>query len=465
MSYKIKERVKAIIIYILAITGLIQVGILWSYQNQGTPTSFLNGLFNRTPQISSQTASEKLFVPDRLILTDGSSTHWVIEPSNSHYKALWEEASKELYQAVSGKVGITRTDDKWSDIIETKSFLIDFGYTLKTDLLSWFFNVDGAPKQFPDIKKILIKPDIVDENSITLYIYDDRGYVYASDPVNWGRAAELDSLLNEISGSENKYRDYWTFSGTNMGEGVDEPDTVYVIGAPKYWPYFNISMSTYAALNNEDELAGTILGYEKDRYSKSRDDSDTIEFGYGNNIYRYYNDGYLTYRYLGSTEYTDKKGVGEALINAYKLIARIQTASKMSTDIRLTDIKDNSDGSYTFGFDYRIDGMPVKIGVGSKDGSAKKLEHAISIKADGKRVMECDWLLWEFAKETGAKYNDRFMDLLDSNGINFTDLSIRDIAAGYFVGSTDVGTLKPALIVRQKNKDDLLLNMLPETGD
>jgi hypothetical protein len=465
MSYKLKERLKEIIIYILAITGLIQVGILWSYQNQGTPTSFLNGLFDRTPQISNQTASEKLFMPDRFILTDGSSTHWVIEPANGHYKSLWEEASKELYQAVSGKADITRTDDKWSDIIETKSFLIDFGYNLKPDLLSWFLNVDGAPKQFPDIQKILIKPDIVDENSITLYICDDNGYVYTSDSVNWGKAAELDSLLNEISGSENKYRDYWTFSGTNMGEGVDEPDTIYVIGAPKYWPYFNVSMSTYAILNNEDELAGTILGYEKDRYSKSRDDSDTVEFGYGNNIYRYYTDGYLTYRYLGSTEYTDKKGVGEALINAYKLIARIQAALKISTDIRLTEIKENSDGSCTFGFDYRIDGMPVKVSVGSKDGGAKKLEHAISIRADGKRVMECDWLLREFAKGTSANYNDRFMDLLDNNGINFTDLSIRDIAAGYFVGSADVGTLEPALIVRQKNKDDLLLNMLPETGD
>lgn len=465
MSHKLKERLKAIIIYILAITGLIQVGILWSYQNQGTPTSFLNGLFNRTPQINNQTASEKLFVPDRFILTDGSSTHWVIDPANSHYKSLWDEASKELYQAVSGKVGITRTAEKWSDIIETKSFLIDFGYSLKPDLLSWFLSVDGAPKQFPDIKKMLIKPDIVDENSITLYICDDNGYVYASDPVNWGKAGELDGLLNDITDSEGRYRDYWTFSGTNIGEGMDEPDAIYVIGAPKYWPYFNISMSTYAALNNEDELAGMILGYEKDRYSKSRDDSNTIEFGYGSNIYRYYTDSYLTYRYLGSTEYTEKKGVGEALINAYKLIARIQSALKMSSDIRLTGIDENSDGSCTFGFDYRLNGMPVKVSVGSKDAGGAKLEHAISITADSKRVLECDWLLREFAQGKNANYNDRFMDLLDFNGINFTDLSIRDIAAGYFVGSTDEGTLEPALIVRQKNKDDLLLNMVPETGD
>lgn len=465
MSYKLKERLKAIVIYILALTGLIQVGILWGYQNQGTPTSFLNDFFNRSPRISNETASEKLFVPDRFILTDGSSTHWVVDPANSHYKSLWDEASKALYPAVSGEVGITRTNEKWSDIIETKSFLLDFGYSLKPDLLSWFFSVDGAPKQFPDIQKLLIKPDIVDENSITLYIYDQNGNVYASEPVNWAKAGEFDVLLSDLSDSAGRYRDYRTFGGTNIGEGVDEPDTIYVIGAPKYWPYFNISMSKYAALNNEDELAGIILGYEKDRYSKSRDDSNTIEFGYGNNIYRYYTDSYLTYRYLGSTEYTDKKGVGEALINAYKLIARIQSALKMSSDIRLTEIEENLDGSRTFGFDYRINGMPVKVSVGLKNAGGNKLEHAISITADSKRVLECDWLLMEFAQGTDVKYNDRFMDLLDFNGINFTDLSIRDIAAGYFVGSTDEETLEPALIVRQKNKDDLLLNMVPETGD
>jgi hypothetical protein len=120
MSHRIKERLKTVFIYILAITGLIQVGILWSYQNQGTPTSFLTELFNSSPKINNQIASEKLFVPDRFILTDGSNSHWVISNTNSHYKELWNEASKELYQLAGGMIDIKATNEKWPDIIEKK---------------------------------------------------------------------------------------------------------------------------------------------------------------------------------------------------------------------------------------------------------------------------------------------------------------------------------------------------------
>ena len=233
MNHRIKERLKTVFIYILAITGLMQVGILWSYQNQGTPTSFLMELFNRSTQISDQAAREKLFVPDRFVLTDGSNTHWVIDNKNIHYKDLWDETSKELYQVVSG-VNIAKTSEGWPDIIEKKSIMIDFGYVLKPDLLAWFLGVDSSPKQFPDIRKVLIKFDIVDENSITLYIYDDNENVYVSDPINWSEADELDSLISEISDSAGKFREYWTFAGAKMGEGVDEPGVIYVIGSPKY---------------------------------------------------------------------------------------------------------------------------------------------------------------------------------------------------------------------------------------
>ena len=465
MSHRIKERLKTVLIYILAITGLTQVGILWSYQNQGTPTSFLSELFDRSPKIDNKIASEKLFVPDRFILTDGSNSHWVVDSTNSHYKSLWKETSDDLKLLFGGKIKLSKTNEKWSDIIEKKSFMIDFGYVVKPELLSWFLAANDSPKQFPDIKKVLIKSDIVDENSITLYIYDDNENVYVSDPVNWSKAAEFGSLMSEVTGSEGKFREYWTFGGARMGVDIDEPDVLYVTGAPKYWPYYKLNMFTYAGFKSEDELARVILGNEKDRYSKSIDDSNTVQFGYGNNIYRYYTDGYLTYRYLGSTEYSGKDGVGKALLNAYTFIARINSSINMSSDIRLTYIYENADGSYKFGFDYRVDGLPVKVGIGSKDVNEDKLEHAISIQADSKRVLKCDWLLKEFTKGSKSNYNDRLMDLLDQNEINFKDLSIQDIATGYFIGSADSKTLDPMLIIKQKNKDDLRLNSAPETGD
>lgn len=468
MSHKIKERLKTLLICILAITGLIQVGILWSYQNQGTPTSFLPGflgLFNNAPQINDRMAREKLFVPNRLILSDGSGSHWAVENSDGHFRELWNETSDELCQLFDGKIELSATSEKWSDIIEKEGFMIDFGYILEPDLLSWFLGADDTPKQFPDIRKIMIKSDIVDNNYNTLYICDSNGKVYASDPMNWSKPGVLDDLIKIVTESEGKHREYRTFGGAKMGEGVDSPDVIYVTSAPKYWPYSRYDLDTFAEMRNENELASIILGREKDRYTKLKDGSDTIQFNYGNNIYRYYPDGYLTYRYLGLTGSAGKAGIESALLNAYKFIARIHNMLNTDTEIKLAYIDKKTDGSYVFGFDYALDGLTAKVSIGSKDANVSKLENAIRIQANSERVLSCDWLLKQFRKGSKGNYNDRFTDLLYPNGVNFKDLRIQDIAPGYFIGSTDSKTLSPVLIVRQNEKGDICLNMVPETGE
>ena len=91
MSREIKERIKTILIYILLVSGLLQVGILWSYQNQRAPISFLERLFSNDIQISNEAVRKILFIPDRIIVSDGeySNSHWIITEGNEYYNSFW----------------------------------------------------------------------------------------------------------------------------------------------------------------------------------------------------------------------------------------------------------------------------------------------------------------------------------------------------------------------------------------
>ena len=105
------------------------------------------------------------------------------------------------------------------------------------------------------------------------------------------------------------------------------------IGLTKY--YRQIS----AEADDEETLARAILGEEEGRYNKYTYNGDMIRYTYGSNIYRYYSDGYLTYRYLGSAD-TGGAKASEALMNTYKFIAG-QTGLRVPERKRLSSVEES----------------------------------------------------------------------------------------------------------------------------
>lgn len=466
MGRVIKERLKTICIFILVMTGISQVGILWSYQSQGTPTSFLSGLFSQPPQISDEIVREKLFIPDKLILSDGGKSHWIIKKDSDVYNTLWDEAFKGLYQIMSGKVSLTKVNEEWGTVAEKRGYMVDFGYAVKSDLLAWFLGTADLSQEISDVIKVMIKSDLVDENTGNFYIYGSDGSVYISNPIRYEKASSTEKFIKTASENKNReYREYTTLRGSNIGKANDQPDVYYVMKAPKYWPYYKYTAKPPVRAMKEDDLDEILLGSEKDRYNKSTDNANTIQFNYGNSIYRYYSDGYLTYQYLGNTDASSKDEVNKSLVNAYKFIARIYMIYETKPDIILTSVKIQSDGSYLFGFDYKIQDIPVETAVNRKDGSGEALKNAISIQADSKRVIKCDWLLKEFIQGEKDNYNDRFEDLLAMTGLKFMDISIQDIYAGYYIHSTVDEMLNPMLLIELKNQPNIRIEMLAEKGD
>jgi hypothetical protein len=308
---------------------------------------------------------------------------------STFYDGLWKEAKQGLKGIASGTVGLKPSAEDWGDVAGMRGFQIDFGYLIDPELLSWFLGLEDKKQDLPAVYKLMIKPDIIDSNMGIYYICSSAGKVYVSDPESYKRANDPEDILSLVSddGSQ-EYRNYRTFRDDNIDKTMDaEPDVLYVSVAPKYWPYFEYRIKPPARAERKDELARIILGTEKDRYNNSEDKENTIQYTYGSNIYEYYADGYLVYRYLGNTGTSGKGEVGKALLNAYKLIARVSEISEGDADIVLTSVEEKQKGVFEFGFDYKLKGMYVKMEVDLKDGSGQKLSHAISIRADSTRVL------------------------------------------------------------------------------
>lgn len=466
MSRLMKERLKTICIFIFSILGLLQVGILWGYQNQGTPTSFIMRIFNGSAQISSTDARERLFIPDRLILSSGGKSRYILDEDNNFYDGLWDEAKQGLSSIASGTASLKATNEEWGKVAEKKGFIIDFGYTMTPELLKWFLGTGLEKQELPVIFKIMVKPDIIDKNMSTFYICSTDNKVYISDLIRNERTKSLDDILTAVSENEGQeYRDYYTFRGSKIdGLMGAEPDVLYVSASPSYWPYFEYSSKPPARAEKREDLAVIVLGAEKDRYGMS-EANDTIQFTYGNNIYSYYTDGYLTYRYLGNADSSGKGEIGKALLNAYKFVARINEISEPTADIVLTSVQEKQAGVFGFSFDYRLKGMPVKVKVDMKYGNVQSLEHAINIQADSRRVLKCEWFLRDFIQNAKVGYNDRFTDVLGPTGMDYLDMKIQDMRSGYFINSSSDIVLKPMLLIKMKDESDLQIDMLPEKGD
>lgn len=468
MSRNVVEKVKSILIAVLIIAGIIQVGILWEYQSQGTPTSFIMRLFGERTAISDTVTRQKLFVPDRMILSNGKRDHWVIGKDTDFYEDLWEEAKQGLQQIASGNNSLKATDEDWGNVVENRGFIVEFGYVIRPDLMRWFLGLRDKQQELPEVYKLMVKPDIVNENRSTFYLCTPNGTVYASGSVAYERDRTMDSIFSYIDeGGSQKYRNYYTFRGSKIDKSTGaQPDVLHVISSPSYWPYYSYSSKAPAKAAKKEELAEVFLGNDKDRYNKSMNSAGTVQFNYGSNVYRYYQDGYMTYQYLGSADASNKSEAGEALLKAYQFIADISELLEDDVDIRLTNVQQLQQGVYSFGFDYRLRGLPVRVELAVRDGEDELL-HAIEIQADSNRVLKCNWMMRDFDHEVRGYYNDRFwdLDLVRLTGLEHEEMSVQDMRPGYFINSTVEQTLTPRFIMDMKDGSFFAIEMPAQEGD
>jgi hypothetical protein len=456
MSVALKEWIKNFIIFILIVAGVIQVGILFGYQSQGTPTNFIMRLFDRNGSIGYEQVKERLFDPEKLILSDGAEFQ-IIGKDSGTFRTLWENAQKNLESIAMGELNLKASDEQWVDLIEKKGIIVDFGYTVNGNLMKWFLGKEKSGKDFPDIRKILIKPDI-DLKTGLIYTYDGLNKIYVSDAITFDESIHLDRIYDDFVDNE-KNREYVSFKSANLIEDLDAPpDLLYVNSGATYWPYNEYGCKIPERVKNVEEFAKAVLGNDIDRYSSSQKNG-TYQWYYNKNVYRLYPDGSMTYNYQDTAKASEKGSVGDALTNAYKLVDRINRLSNTDANILLSDITEMRTGVYKISFDYYLDDMKVRLDNGFKTRNGTELKHAIKIQADSKRVLECEWLMRDFSNAKKGKYDDRYMDLMPKSGFAFDELPMNDVKSGYLIKSSGDETLRPSLLIDLKDNSILQIEM------
>jgi len=402
-------------------------------------------------------------VPFRLTVSDGQSSHWLIDKDDDYFEKLWDGTKVYLNSALSGKQPFSEdtwvNEEKWADLVIKKGILVEFKSNIGTGLIKWFLDLNVENAGEPDgVYKIMIIPgDGVVERSTALYITNGklvyRYTIHNSLPELIGDG--FDNMIKKLKTDKDyELKNYWVMKNIDPGNNLPftySPEILCVVQEPMYRNYRNIS---YLVPDNifspsSEEVADLVLASEKFSYDSSIDYEDTIIFKNQDNIYRIYKNGLLEYRYISSQTRAGENEIAEAFVQAYRFIKRISENFVSGAGLYLSAAQMNRDhGTFEFTFDYMVDGMPVVFDYNSGKEGQDSINNAIVIEANSKRVLYCKWLLKEFDRSRENKYDVGVENIIDKL-LKYNDLAVKDIHAAYVVKSDEGKDIDPSWVVEK----------------
>ncbi|MCX8130857.1 MAG: hypothetical protein N3I35_12235 [Clostridia bacterium] len=470
------ERLKFYFLIVLIMTSILQVGILWSYQDYGFPINFFGR--NTVPEdISDEHAAKSLFLPFRIVLSEGSGdsdkdepSRWIIgNNKDTDYIKLWGETKQYLKNSlsISQKPSLMSISEWGRLAIQERVVIFEFKTVVGQNLYSWLLDVDSISNDSPkEVFKIMVAPW---QNSGMLYISDNvKVYAYNLS-IDEKNLIGYEDIINRYSGNNDKnlrkYNFFKEFDPKSKHRN-NFSDDVLVITKGQYSnikdAYSNIPErlnvpKTYTQ-EQVDQIASAVLGAGKDGYDRTIDSSNnSIEFKTQNKIYKLYKNGYLEYKYLTEIQESDKGEIKEALVNTYRLLNGIKALVSEESSVYLSGIR-ASKGAYLFDFDYMVDGIPITFIY--QEAGQDMVKPAITVEANSKDVLSCTAYLKSFEQEnTESVYNVYFSEMLDELYKNYKEFKndktteIKDIRISYSVKANQASQqIRPVWVLETSDK-------------
>jgi hypothetical protein len=448
-------------------------------------------------------ANENYFNPFNIIVSNGSEeySHILNNKAEENHVRLWKEAKKHISTILNtGNTGVEMTETRldigeWSNLLSKKAIIFDFKTSLPSDLISWFLDIKKPDTAaFTGISKLLVSPwESLNYNNITIYIRDDRSnaikkYILKVES-GWMNRSDYDDIFKSIDSSVNGLKDYRMIKFiSNLPFIGDDVMGVVKKGKSSFYSVTSsvpneIKENTVYTDTELNSLAERIIGPEKGSYSNIQD-NETVEFLTQKDNYKIYWDGMMEYKYLPEPSVGDMGACEDAFKNAYDFVSKLTSQSAetgltplisgarlyMSGIKEIKGAKDEKDGKqksgyYEFAFDYVINDaksldasisgndIPVQIRYSPSKGKMGNINHAIVIKADSKRVLECTALIRKFSINTNdiKYYNTYFYDLMDKALLDNKKLKkahIKDIEIYYSVAEgADAHNVLPVWVI------------------
>ena len=474
-----REKLKTYIIFILVLTSLIQVGILWGYQEHGLPTNFLQAIFKPSELSQSEIdrmAREEFFQPYRLVLSSGDLAHWIIGSGDAMYGKVWNGSKEYIKSAILSKPQVST--ESWDELVTRKGIFLDFKLNVDVNLMKWLLGMgssSGSGEGLTGIHKVFIVPrDGITSSLDTVYILDGETvykYIVNVNSEDLNRET-FERYLVELS-EDAKYdtKKYWVikeFDPMGRLSFSYSPDIPCVVEMPLERHYFTLSYSIPGKMESmdENELANLILANEQYSFDRTIGMDDTVIFKNQNSIYKVYSDGLMEYTYISSTGHSDKEDIGKAFSNAYGFISRLGKSLIPKNKIYLTNVNIKGGvSSFEFTFNYMVDNVPVFIEYNTLFGEKDKINDAIVIEADSRRVLSCRWLMRDIQKNgKKVKYNVGF-NSIDKRVLDKTTPGVGDISVAYILTSTGEKELDPSWVIESTAGNRNILPLLRTEGE
>jgi len=469
-----RERLKTYGLIILFFISILQVGILWAYQNHGFPTSFLLG-FSNGQKTSLSENSEQYFKPFRIIASSGDESHWIIDEKSAAYNQVWNDVKNFYLEAILNTKpadSYPLTDEAWGDLVSKKAFILDFRTYISTELLVRFLHIKNPPYKEPGgIYKMAMLPWEDINNNLTVYINDGaRIYKYIL-PFQGNASSKMEGYEDIFTAMRQDAAniDYSIKSEadpSNKGHYPISGDVLFIAKGPKYSEFKQVECLAPEAFTVRDpgrtteldKLAGIILAGDKSLYDYAPNTSGAIVFKNLSNLYRVYGDGLLEYKYLSASEEVDRGSLADAMEKAADFVEkRKQLVSGAA--IYLSGINTGEKGYYEFTFDYLVMGKPVYFDYKIKSADTANpvvLHNAITVRVNGRRVINAWWVVKRFEPGRDVRLNVRFDNLLKNAHMgniilkDEKDSLINDISIAYKIdGYSEKAVLEPVWVIAE----------------
>lgn len=481
------ERFKLYILVVLVITSFIQVGILWSYQNEGLPTNFLWKIFASNEKLAPIDVSDyvKLY---RITATEGyDEAHFIIDEKHDDYDKLCNEALYYLNSLLDEKNIVqkqTYSEEYWGEVVVKKSFVFEFKTKISTSILAALLNLDQYSNQeFDGVYKMALLPRVDSNNNIGLYVYDGTktySFVLPFNPKGVSRD-KYNDILTTLEKDVNSYSyvvmNEWM--GINKTPYSIKPDILIPRGnaSEDFEDIISVVPKDIQALDTTrkddlERIATKVLGRDKERLTWAIDKDNSVVFRNPSKSYKIHQDGLLEYKYLSQYDKSDKGSQIEALESALEFIGgKVDLVT--GADIYLSGIRDNDEGYYTFTFDYKVSHKPICfLSYPVNTGKESSVNNAITINANKKKVLSCYWILKEFSVGNNRlKIRTYPFDLLDDvfkkyDYLNFNNFSVKDVIISYEAKYSTVNEhLKPIWLIETMDGKNYTVEMKEKKGE
>lgn len=472
MNNDMMERIKFIVLIVLVITSMMQLGILWFFQNHEIPTNILQAFFQK-PTTQKETQIKNYFLPYRIVASEGfDEAHFVLSPGRKDYQVLWDEVTSYIRDIlIEGKpVSVVQySTDEWAKLTGKESFIFEFNAPISTKIVRGFLNLTAVSNNEPlYFQRIIILPNDDVNNDIAVYIYDTAKifkYKLKVHSSGLGRA-DYEALLEKLKGEPGSQKFgilKEIFPVSKKAPFQVRPDVPVALGDMRQmkfehiiakYPEFIVKEGTNT---NEDISLGArlILGSDKESYDLGMDSKRTIIFKNISNIYRIYSDGWLEYQYLLAGEETGKGDELAAFRKALEFISYKKNCIGDPDIVFLGSSSEKDKNYYTFSFGYSYKGKLIQI---SRENNRFSQNEAIIIKSNGNKTIEAKWLMRriEISSKQETEYAIAFDETISNIFVNNPQLekktfSIEDAYYGYNMDDfKDNQELNPSWIVVSK---------------